>query len=122
MRPRWAVIALAVVVVWTLVVLFWASQPLTDNVPVGTKDAPRSVAVSCPAPWSTDSAPTSNPMPNLEGANRPPCTQVHRQAQLLLIFDLLVSVVGVVLLVRVLVRHTPDDEPVPPAAAASAGV
>jgi hypothetical protein len=122
MKPRWAVIALATVVVWTVVVLVWASQPLTDNVPVGTKDAPRSVSVSCPAPWSTDSSPTDTPVPDLTGAGRGPCAQVHRQAQLLLAFDLLVSVVAVVLLVRVLVRHTPDDEPVPPTAATSAGV
>jgi len=136
MRPRWAVIALAGVLAWTVVVLFWASRPLTDHVPTGTHNEQgayvantpeTSVAVTCPAPWSTGSAAGAVPtLPqdqnNDQYLKRDPCTEIHRQAQLLFIFDLVVSVVAVGLLGWMVVRPAPEDEPAPPVlVTASAG-
>jgi hypothetical protein len=112
-RPRWPIIALLGVLVWTAVVLFWASQPITDHVPTGKVDnVPTNVAVECPAPWSGSSAATQ-PLPSLpdgEAYERDACTVAHDQAHLLFIFDLLVAVIAVGGLGWALTRTPAPDE------------
>ena len=108
-RPRWPAVGLAVVAVWVLAVLFWASRPITDHVPIGTvKDGKvtlnnpeTSDPVTCPAPWSGSLAapPTLPPVVGTadgpQQAMRAACTVPHHQAQLLLGFDLIVGVVAI---------------------------
>ena len=123
-RPRWPAIGLAIVAVWLLAVLFWASRPITDHVPIGTvKDAKvtlnnpeTSFAVTCPAPWS--GWPAAPPTPpaiadTADGVQQPmraACTVPHHQAQLLLGFDLIVGVIAMGGLTWALLRlSAPDD-------------
>ena len=123
-RPRWPAIGLAVVAVWMLAVLFWASRPITDHVPIGTvKDGKvtlnnpeTSYAVTCPTPWSAslDAPPTPPAFADTAGgpqqAVREACTVPHHQAQLLLIFDLIIGVVTIVALTWAWLRRPVTDD------------
>jgi hypothetical protein len=123
-RPRWPAIGLAIIAVWTLAVLFWASRPITDHVPIGTvKDGKvtlnnpeTSFAVTCPAPWSSSlAAPPTPPtiVDTTEGPQQPKraaCTVPHHQAQLLLVFDLIVGAVAIGGLTWAWRRQSAPDE------------
>jgi hypothetical protein len=116
---RMAMIAIGGLLAWYICTLvFWAFQPLTENVPVGvdyTRKNPReiSVAVKCSTLFRATSR-RSSPLPALtaQPVGKPPlayaydpCIRTHRQARALFVLDTAVVLAGVALAVWLTIRQ-----------------
>jgi hypothetical protein len=98
---RFALIGAVASVVWfACVLVFWALQPMTDSVPVGvdyTLSPPKFVSVSVGCQGLFDSQPRDgSPLPVLKvqpkgspplGFQREPCVVVHDQARMVFALD-----------------------------------
>jgi len=97
----WATVAL---VAWFAVTLRWATQPLSDSIPVGTDASGKVVVenVQCGTLFDSDAMggtpiPTVVTPPSITPAwelSRVPCTLVHDQAQVLFGINVVVFLLG----------------------------
>jgi hypothetical protein len=110
----WAVLA-----VWVVAVLIWATRPATDHIPTGVVDgASTSIVVTCGAPLDGSPGPTE-PLPPLEAPRalqHIPCEAQHRSNQISLVIDAVVALVAAGVLASVTKRHrrapaAPQPEP-----------
>lgn len=97
----WLRIAVAVLAIWFVVALVWASRPATDAVPLAPKPAPEAgvpvnVEVHCNSLLSSsarDDAPLPAP-PDGYSLSRNPCESQHTEGRVLLGINLVMVVVG----------------------------
>jgi hypothetical protein len=116
---RFAMIAMGGLLAWYIcTVVFWAFQPLTENVPVGvdyTRKNPHeiSVPVTCSTLFRAASR-RSSPLPALtaQPAGKPPlayaydpCVRTHRQARALFVLDTAVVLAGIALALWLSIRQ-----------------
>ncbi len=101
----WALVAL---VVWILLVTWWALTPMTDSVSTGTvknKDAVKVATrqtVECDSPISGSSKPTE-PLPALRSPRayeRTPCALPHENDRLIFLVDIVFFLGAAILLAK----------------------
>lgn len=108
------VIGWAVLAVWVIALLIWATQPATDHVPTGAVDGvSTSIVVECSAPLDGSARPTE-PVAPLEPPRElqhVPCEAQHRSNQISLVIDAVVAVAVAALLAGATKRRraTPAD-------------
>lgn len=119
---RWTLVAL---VVWIVLVTWWALSPVSDTVPTGSIKHSDGVivlttqAVDCGAPLS-GSATSTDSLPELTGGRkyeRTPCELAHDNDRLIFAVDILVAIAVVALLVKTWKPSEPpepSDEPEAP--------
>ena len=113
MVRHWRTWTLVIAVGWIAVVTFWALQPMTIDVRVGTNPdgSDRSSVVECDSPLSGNTDPTSAlpPLAAGEAFGDAPCDGPVTSARTLYVLDVVVAA-GIVLLVLLVRRRSDDPE------------
>jgi hypothetical protein len=108
----WAVLA-----VWVVAVLVWATRPATDHVPTGVVDGvTTSIVVECGAPLDGSPGPTEpiEPVELPRQLQHVPCEAQHRSNQISLVIDAVVAVAAATVLARVTLRRRATSADTPP--------
>ena len=105
---RRIVVGWALLAVWVVAVLVWATRPATDHIPTGVVDGVNtSIVVECGAPLDGSPGP-AEPLPPLEpprALQHLPCDAQHRSNQISLVIDAVVALAAASLLARVTLRR-----------------
>lgn len=99
----WALLA-----VWVVAVLVWATRPATDHVPTGVVDGvTTSIVVECGAPLDGSPGPAEaiEPVELPRQLQHIPCEAQHRSNQISLLIDAVVAAGAATVLTRVTLRR-----------------
>lgn len=112
----WRRVAIAVVLVWTLVVANWASRSWSDSVtlttPPGVEEQSREFV--CSTPFDANAAQPKDSNASEYGLSRQPC-EVHGERRWLAMFDIGLGLAGVALLIWLGARSSSRKKAAAPA-------
>jgi hypothetical protein len=100
----WRAWLLLGLLVWILIVAWWAASPVSDSVPTGLdkNKAPTAQTVDCDSPLSGN-AKSSGPLPVLPAGRsyeRTPCALPHKNYRIIFAIDIAVVLAVVIVLAK----------------------